>query len=131
MEAMFDESDRSTRVPSKFVTPRNILPALYEVTKMFQDRSSAFSIVSKGREREILRFYRKNYSKERKKEVVTRRTVVKRHAINWRRGREKKKVNLPVKFESESSSPSLEISSVINNYVNVSLSIAFATCPSV
>lgn len=129
MEAMFDESDRSTRVPSKFVTPRNILPA-YEVTKMFQDRSSAFSIVSKGREREILRFYRKNYSNERKKEVVTRRTVVKRHAINWR-GREKKKVNLPVKFESESSSSSLEISSVINNYVNVSLSIAFATCPSV
>lgn len=47
------------------------------------------------------------------------------------RGREKKEVNLPVKFESESSSPSLEISSVINNYVNVSLSIAFATCPSV
>lgn len=34
---------------------------------MFQDRSPAFSIVSKGREREILRFYRENYSNERKK----------------------------------------------------------------
>lgn len=38
-----------------------------------------------------------------------------------------KKANLPVKSESKSCVP--EISSVINNYVNVSLSIEFPVCP--
>lgn len=52
-----------------------------------------------------------------------------RHAVNWGGGRKKGKSGGEIRIEIITSS--LEISSVINNYVNVSLSIAFATCPSV
>lgn len=126
---------------TKFVTPRNILSSGWRRKrrrKCFQDRFLSYGTVKK-REREKLydfigkiRTQRENYPTERER-VVARMSLdgqlYIRHAVNWGGGRKKGKSGGEIRIEIITSS--LEISSVINNYVNVSLSIAFATCPSV